>query len=288
MVDSTISCPITTTIDGYILRLQNIAFRCGQAERVKTSTKETPILGTGKVARFHKSHTPLCKKLNEMMESGKWDESLTALPLTCIEGKSSRDAARIIDGDARTLINFLEKVTYGLRGNAADCLCNEEKAALEGEPMLFKIASYQLFIFTMETSIQLLTEAAALALKVQESVRAHSLQSKSGGEKPKKAEPVRQAIEMFLNKQPRMINWQNKKIAEAFCNKYKENKCLEIFIGKDMYEIYSDRTSEYIFYRIAESQNRNKLNSEAKSIAYSTFVQRYISSAKKCITSLNK
>jgi hypothetical protein len=259
-------------ITEYFRRLQNISYKCSQFEK-----GEEYLQGY--------SHTSLQKKLNSILASGNWDNSRLTQFLDITKVKTGSGVASIIGRDARAITIFLERVIYDLQDSPS--WFTEEETTLAAESK-FRIEKEPSFIFEMETAIGSLEEAAIRALAQVEANCKHYLRSKSGGSKPKKAIPLMFAAEIFLQTNPRLQNRSNKEIVDAFCKKYKDgNEPLKIHIGDDVYEIFSDRENEYIFFRMVESPNRNKLQNDAKSITKLTFTQRYISAAKNNITSRN-
>lgn len=262
-------------ISQFFRRLQNLSYRCRRAARIKASAKQyTPAI----------TKSPLQEKLNSILNSGAWDDSRLELFLSSAKGKTGNEAAMIIAQDAEAISNFLERVSHDLH-ESPTWLSEEETVAAKDSG--FKIKKDPSFIFEIETAIGSLDEAATRALVQQETSRDHYLKSQAGGKKPKKAEPLLRAAEVFLEMHPKIRNRSLREIVVAFCKKYKDSKPLEIRIGDDVYEIFSDRQCECIFFRTVESTDRNKRNSDAKSITLTTFAQRYISAAKNSLSFQN-
>jgi len=106
-----------------------------------------------------------------------------------------------------------------------------------------------------------------------------------GSEQSKKSEAVQKAIKEFLQRRPRYWQSTNEHIAKAFCRLYPQEKPLEIQISEDVYQIYSDRTHENIYFRVCTIPNRKNRKSGEYSIAKSIFLEVYIPEAINSIKS---
>lgn len=266
-------------ISEFVRRLHNAQFECQQSMEIAakkqrshndTSPGNAPIDLTIRIDTFEIKvaslikKTPLREALDKILMLDQWDEfqckeNQWLLPLTHIHEKSPREAAGIICRDVGDLIDFLNKATW-------------EQAPLT-------VVENDGFRFVIEQTIEQLCK---------ESTTTHersklSKSGKTGGVKPKKREPVQQAINKFLQKRPRYWDDANEYIAEEFCRLNQEGKApeIKIEIGEDVYQVYSDRTHENIFFKVVSSPTPKKRESDAKSITTSTFIQHYIPEAKK-------
>jgi len=98
-------------------------------------------------------------------------------------------------------------------------------------------------------------------------------------EQSTKSEPIQKAIKEFLQRRPRYWQSTNEHIAKAFSRLYQQDKPLEIQIREDVYQIFSDRTHEYIYCKVSPSPNKKKRKSGEYSITKSIFLQDYIPEA---------
>jgi len=105
-----------------------------------------------------------------------------------------------------------------------------------------------------------------------------------GGSKEKKNKPVLEAVMQYLRDNTKALSGKtNEQIARKFCKKYKDTSPMEINIDATTWEVFYelDIDAEKITSRIVERYGKKKAYKDEKSIAYSTFRQKYIPKAKK-------
>jgi len=215
---------------------------------------------TSVVSRIQK--TPLHETLDNILLSDTWGkcsykDNRGLLPLTLIGNRSPREKAEFIYHDANILIDFLDRATW-------------EQAPL-------KVIRNEDFIFEIKRVVDQLKKESDVILE-----RANlSRSGKIGGGANKKKLPVQEAINEFLQKRPRYWKGTNEYIAEEFCRLNQEKRPFTVRIGEDFFDVYSDREHENIFFKVSLSPIRAKRESDAKSVAKSTFIQRYVPEAKK-------
>jgi len=107
--------------------------------------------------------------------------------------------------------------------------------------------------------------------------------SKDGGNAPKINKPILEAAKKYLQGNSKVLLKPNEEIAKKFCNKYIDNSPMKITLDDGTkWEVFYQ--AKCLFSRQGEG-NRRKVNNKEKSIAYSTFWQKYISKVKKDISS---
>lgn len=101
---------------------------------------------------------------------------------------------------------------------------------------------------------------------------------KKGGEKPKKNQPIIFAVIKYLEEHATLKDKSNYRIAESFKRHVGKNEPIIVNFNECEWDVYF--ADKYI-WAIADATNKKKHKN--KSIAYTTFMNSYISEAKKII-----
>ena len=99
---------------------------------------------------------------------------------------------------------------------------------------------------------------------------------KKGGEKPKKKQPIILAVVKYLEKHVRLKDKSNYEIAESFKKNVGKNEPIIVNFNGCEWDVYF---ADKFIWAIPDTKNREK--NKDKSIAYTTFMNSYISEAKK-------
>lgn len=118
-----------------------------------------------------------------------------------------------------------------------------------------------------------------------------SVAGKKGGSREKKQIYIIAAVVDYLMENKKMVCKTNEEIAKKFCTLYQEKQDNRktntspkiVNVEGVTYEVYY--YDKFIFWRPSEKHSRGKNKNPGKSIAYSTFKNRYISYAKKHLLS---
>lgn len=105
---------------------------------------------------------------------------------------------------------------------------------------------------------------------------------KKGGNAPKMNSVILDAVKKFILTNPKRINEANFTIANTFQKTHKDRNPIEIKLDSVKYEVYCDGGKI-----ISSCLSNRKDKYHEKSIAYSTFLGRYISKAKSEIKPSN-